>query len=131
MSRQMGLLYVDKQPTSRDVALILNSLADVEHAPPAYWSGEGVFLAYAGIQGSIAGASEEQPYVTAHASITFDGRLDNREELRSLLRLDPGEAPGNAALALAVYMRFGPQGLDRLVGDWSLPSPTKTKTGCY
>ncbi len=50
----------------------------------------------------------------------WDGRLDNRSEL--LLRLSEslqGES-SNAAIARAIYDRWGTNGLVHLIGDWSL-----------
>jgi asparagine synthase (glutamine-hydrolysing) len=54
----------------------------------------------------------------------WDGRLDNRGDLRSRLGSE-GEASSDAptdgaALALAAYERWGVEGLGYLVGDWSL-----------
>lgn len=53
--------------------------------------------------------------------IVWDGRLDNRRDLDFQLpaRLAPGERT-DAHLALDVYERWGVQGLERLIGDWSL-----------
>ena len=50
---------------------------------------------------------------------TFDGRLDNRDELLRLPGIEPNR-PGDAPLALAVFERWGNDGLRRLVGDWAL-----------
>src|SRR5262249_51814481 len=50
----------------------------------------------------------------------FDGRLDNRGELRFLLRDFLYRDTSDAALALAAYERWGVDGLARLIGDWSL-----------
>ena len=50
---------------------------------------------------------------------TFDGRLDNRDELLRLSGIAPDQ-PGDAALALAVFDRWGSDGLRRLVGDWAV-----------
>jgi asparagine synthase (glutamine-hydrolysing) len=56
--------------------------------------------------------------------ISFDGRLDNRADLllglREVLRHHPGDAPSDAALALAAYRKWGADGFIHLIGDWSL-----------
>ena len=54
------------------------------------------------------------------ASITFDGRLDNSEDLLLCLRESLRGETGDAALALAAYEQWGLNGLVRLIGDWSL-----------
>src|SRR5580692_5912246 len=52
--------------------------------------------------------------------LSWDGRLDNRDDL--LLRLNDSlrSATSNAALALAAYQRWGTGGLVHLIGDWSV-----------
>ena len=53
-------------------------------------------------------------------SATFDGRLDNRDALLRLPGMAPMRSSGDARLALAVFERWGAEGLRRLVGDWAL-----------
>lgn len=50
----------------------------------------------------------------------WDGRLDNRDDLLLLLRDRLQDDSSNAALARAVYERYGTEGFVRLIGDWSL-----------
>lgn len=72
---------------------------------------DGVWLGEARTKGTIRSRSG--------LVATFDGRLDNRGDL---LRL-PGiaaEGSQDAPLALAVFERWGREGLGRLVGDWAL-----------
>ena len=49
----------------------------------------------------------------------WDGRLDNRDDLRLRLRDSLRGKSGDAALALAAYERWGTDGLVHLIGDWS------------
>ncbi len=49
--------------------------------------------------------------------LAWEGRLDNRGDLLLRLRESPRT---DAALALAVYERWGTEGLVHLTGDWSL-----------
>jgi len=49
----------------------------------------------------------------------WDGRLDNRDDLRLRLRESLNENSSDAALALAAYERWGTEGLVHLIGDWS------------
>ena len=120
MSLQAGVYYVDERPIFVDeAAMIRNLSADGIHTASS-WSSEGVVLASADFPLFSRGAAGAQRYVTSRAVVSFDGRLDNRDELRLLLRHEPGGVVSDAALALAVYLRFGPDGLDLLIGDWSL-----------
>jgi asparagine synthase (glutamine-hydrolysing) len=51
---------------------------------------------------------------------TFDGRIDNRDELlRRLGTLSP-DGTDDAHLAIAIFERWGVDGLRRILGDWGL-----------
>src|SRR5271166_127816 len=52
--------------------------------------------------------------------LSWDGRLDNRDDLLLRLSDSPRGDTSNAALALAAYERWGTSGFVRLIGDWSL-----------
>jgi asparagine synthase (glutamine-hydrolysing) len=49
----------------------------------------------------------------------WDGRLDNRRDLQAVCGLTRANI-SSAALVLAVYERWGLDGLGRVIGDWSL-----------
>lgn len=51
--------------------------------------------------------------------LTFDGRLDNRASLASVLRPARG-GRSDAEVAAAAYDTWGLAALDRLIGDWAL-----------
>ena len=51
--------------------------------------------------------------------VHWDGRLDNRDNLRLRLRESLTGNSGDDALALAAYERWGIEGLVHLIGDWS------------
>ncbi|WP_296614176.1 asparagine synthase-related protein [Sphingomonas sp.] len=65
---------------------------------------------------------EVQPWHDAESArtICFDGRVDNRDELRALIGsgAPPADAP-DCAIVLAAWQRFGEGLLDRLVGDFA------------
>lgn len=50
----------------------------------------------------------------------WDGRLDNRTDLIPLLADSLRDDSSNTAIALAVYDRWGIDGLVHLIGDWSI-----------
>src|SRR5271165_3058261 len=52
--------------------------------------------------------------------LTWDGRLDNRDDLLMRLRDSLRGDTSNAALVVATYERWGTSGLVHLIGDWSL-----------
>jgi asparagine synthase (glutamine-hydrolysing) len=52
--------------------------------------------------------------------MTWDGRLDNRDDLRLRLEGRLAKDDSDAGIAMAVFERWGLEGLGSLVGDWSL-----------
>lgn len=63
---------------------------------------------------------EAQPVMAAHGNmLSFDGRLDNHEELRKELEL-PCKATPDSEIVLAAFDRWGESCFSRLVGDWAL-----------
>ena len=50
--------------------------------------------------------------------IVLDGRIDNRDEIARLLDL-PRERRSDAAVVLAAYDAWGPEGVSRLLGDFA------------
>lgn len=65
--------------------------------------------------------SESQPYLSPTGRVMmWDGRLDNREELSTMLRRDMHNHPTDVAIVMAVYECWGTKGLERLLGDWAL-----------
>jgi len=120
MSFQAGVFYFDRRPIREcDTKAILDSLAIADYTPPTSWSAPGAFLAQADFP-SLAIAVSPQPYATSFGSITFDGRLDNREDLILVLRDKLRGNDGDPALALATYAQRGGGGFAGLIGDWSL-----------
>lgn len=66
------------------------------------------------------GSSDSGPVACADAGLmlTWDGRLDNGADLA--LRLGHHIPCSDAEIALAIFARWGVEGLESLVGDWSL-----------
>lgn len=64
---------------------------------------------------------ERQPYTFGRGSVlTWDGRLDNRDDLLLTLHRDLDADKTDAALVAAAYERWGLEALPRLIGDWAL-----------
>src|SRR4051812_17772731 len=63
------------------------------------------------------------PQATRRASgvaATWDGRLDNREDLLVQAGLPPSDASSDRDVALATFELCGVDGFRRLVGEWSV-----------
>src|SRR5713101_8421105 len=86
MSSQAGVLYFDdRRIPQSEAGAILRGAACVGCNPPTSYSTEGIFLAHAALELDFESPDVRQPHTAASSAITFDGRLDNREDL--LLRL--------------------------------------------
>ena len=100
-------------------------LAPISHRGPDgmdVWIEGSVGLGSALLKVVPESKGEVQPYVhTSGAVLVFDGRLDNRAELLSVLRgasdVD-GHAP-DPALVMACYERYGELFVRRLCGDFA------------
>lgn len=65
--------------------------------------------------------SEVQPHVSiSGAVITWDGRLDNREELMDQIGREVSAASSDLAIVAAAYERWGTNSFAKLIGDWAL-----------
>ncbi len=65
--------------------------------------------------------AEKQPLVQPGGLIlTWDGRLDNREELINLLRDELQDDRTDAAIVIAAYRTWGITFLSRIIGDFAL-----------
>src|SRR5215213_857592 len=64
---------------------------------------------------------EVQPVVTSEGHLlTWNGRLDNREDLIRQLKLSRTNAIADPAIVLAAYLKWEKECLNRLVGDFCL-----------
>jgi len=119
MNLQAGFFDFNKRPVPvEQIGAILHSLRVPGHAEPGLWKSDEACLAYADFALRLA-APSPQPYAIGRAAITFDGRLDNRDDLRLILGDASRGDSSDPALALAAYQKYGLDGLVRLIGDWS------------
>lgn len=64
---------------------------------------------------------ERQPLVDARGLVsTWDGRIDNREDLALQLRETPPANFSDAAYAHAAFARWGADAFSRLLGEWAI-----------
>ncbi len=82
---------------------------------------KSIGMAYRAFHTNKESRLEVQPLVSHNKHVlTWDGRLDNREELISLLRDDLHGDNTDIALVLAAYLKWGVDCLPRLIGDFAL-----------
>ncbi len=64
---------------------------------------------------------ETQPLLSSRGDILcWDGRLDNREELISILREELDGDHTDVAIVMAAYLKWGIGFLPRIIGDFAL-----------
>jgi asparagine synthase (glutamine-hydrolysing) len=63
---------------------------------------------------------ETQPLVRNGCILTWDGRLDNREEIRAKVSHLSDEVPTDIDLVFASYQTWGARCFAELIGDWAL-----------
>ncbi|MPZ17585.1 MAG: hypothetical protein GEV06_06710 [Luteitalea sp.] len=121
MAALAGSLFFDRRPTENECSSLVAALQPMTpdgvsvHAEPGLVMVHGAFDVWAGER------SAQQPARSSSGLVmTWDGRLDNRDDL--LLRLSGrlGNDASDDAIALSTFERWGVEGLRLLIGDWSL-----------
>jgi asparagine synthase (glutamine-hydrolysing) len=70
---------------------------------------------------NLESRSEKQPLVQADGlMLSWDGRLDNREELIALLRCELRDDLSDSSIVAAAYKKWGIDFLGRIIGDFAL-----------
>ena len=124
MSGIAGIRNLDGRPVER--ALLHKLTAALAHRGPdgiRYWSDGPVGFAHLMLHTTPESLREHQPLRHAHSglSLTLDGRVDNREELRAALE-SKGCAPHadtDADLVLRAYECWGEDCPGRIIGDFA------------
>src|SRR5260370_20024573 len=122
MSIQAGIWNVDEEPINRE-SLFRISKNIAEYGP----DGETTFIdgsigvVYRPLHTTSESRLEQQLYRSFDGVvITWDGRLDNRDELISQLLHVLKEDKTDVAIVAAAFDRWGTDCFARLVGDWGL-----------
>jgi asparagine synthase (glutamine-hydrolysing) len=120
MSTLAGIYYFDQRPISApDEARVRRALGDFDRQPIHCFRSQGLIM---GVAGSHFGSSEDDIFSRSpDGSVsTWDGRLDNHEDLRPGSGCDFPPPSASSGLAVKAYQSKGAAGFRGLVGDWSL-----------
>jgi asparagine synthase (glutamine-hydrolysing) len=122
MSAQAGVFYTDRRPIPPEVAQRIDAaLADFGPDGGGSRLEPGLLMLSRALHITPEDEREEQPLVSpAGRVLTWDGRLDNRDDLLLQFHRELGVEATDGALALAAFERWGVDGFARLIGDWSL-----------
>src|SRR5271166_3794110 len=108
-----------------DPALLVQMTQFMEHRGPdgeQHWTQGSIALGHRALNttyqnGSALGLLSD---ATAGLCLTFDGRIDNRDELRSVLELGASrDDAGDEHLVLAAYRKWGEECPAHLLGDFA------------
>jgi asparagine synthase (glutamine-hydrolysing) len=122
MSSLAGIFYFDERPVSPDIEQqMLRTLNMLDSDTRGSHTEAGLVMAHASTWIDAISGLERQPYVSPRGNIlSFDGRLDNRDDLLLMTRGHLRVETTDCSLALSAYEAWGLEGLVRLVGDWSI-----------
>lgn len=121
MSVQAGICHFDHRPVDQDFLQTLGRRA-ADYGPDgeSIYCDPGLGMLYRPLQTTPESVAERQPYSFSCGSrITWDGRLDNRNELMRLLPALPASEPTDLAVVAAAFERWGIDCFPRLSGDWA------------
>src|SRR5215216_7378871 len=81
---------------------------------------DSIGMVYRAFHTNVESRSERQPAVQRGCVLAWDGRLDNREELITLLRNELGDDHSDSAIVLTAYRKWDGDFLQRIIGDFAL-----------
>src|ERR1039458_7787983 len=122
MSVQAGILNFDGRPIDRKIlADISESLKRQGPDGESCHVDGSVALLYRPFHTTAESRQEKQPYFSKQDFVlTWDGRLDNRDELIPELRSDLEADPTDVAVVAAAFDRWETDCFRRIVGDWAV-----------
>jgi asparagine synthase (glutamine-hydrolysing) len=122
MSVQAGIWNFDGKPV--DPNLIAGFNASLKQEGPdgeSCWTDGAIVLLYRPFHTTAESRREKQPYITQRGFVvTWDGRLDNRDELTIEFRDYLDGDPTDVALIGAAFDRWETDCFSRVVGDWAV-----------
>ena len=109
MSALGGIYFFDNRPVDRDFLISLGGKLSSHGADGGSEVVSGsIGIVYRAFHTNCQSRVENQPFVSREGQIlAWDGRLDNREEIISLLDDELGEDQTDAAIVMALYLRLG------------------------
>jgi asparagine synthase (glutamine-hydrolysing) len=122
MSAICGIYHLDGQPAARETIAAMS--AALAHRGPdreGLWSRGELALGHRLLITTPESAAEAQPLVRSQPDLALvaDARIDNRDDLLSVLRVQGGRGATDSDIILAAYERWGQRCVDHLVGDFA------------
>jgi asparagine synthase (glutamine-hydrolysing) len=113
--------FEGEPPESQYVDKVRSALALYSPDDHHVYSSGGVSILYDAFHTTRQSRLEYQPFVTRTGCVvTWDGRLDNREQLIAQLNDSLSTESADVSIVAAAYDRWETQCFEKLVGDWAL-----------
>ncbi len=121
MSVQAGIWNFDGRPVDRKLIEHLSeSLTQQGPDGESRYVDGSVALLYRPFHTTAESRREKQPYISYPGFVvTWDGRLDNRDDLIADLRSSLEAEPTDVAIVAAAFDRWDTDCFRRIVGDWA------------
>jgi asparagine synthase (glutamine-hydrolysing) len=121
MKLQLGLLHLDQRPaTPHDSERLLGQFGERSAETAGEIADNSLLMVYRGDRIAPEEDSEIQPLRLGPYILTWDGRLDNREELAERVGLRNLESVSDPAIVLKAYELLGDRVFAELVGEFAL-----------
>lgn len=120
MSAQFGWCHFDGKPVEQtEMQRVRKTIAPYGPDGIRCHGGQNLRIFYAAFETGDSSFCAPQPFVSESGNVvTFDGRLDNREDLRDLEGLRRGAA--DVEIIAAAFEMWGIDCLCKLIGDWAM-----------
>ncbi len=121
MKLQFGILYRDERVADRqDLDTLLGEYATWNAETSGQFFHGPLLMGYRGDKITWEEDSETQPFTLGPYTITFDGRLDNREDIAARVGLTADRNLPDPTLILQAYEKYGDSLLPDLIGEFAL-----------
>jgi len=122
MSVQFGRWnFAGETPALEYVEKVSASIAPYGPDSSGSYSRSGICILYRGFHTTKETRREKQPHICpSGAVLTWDGRLDNRDELIAEWRSSLGSDDTDVAIVAAAFETWGTDCFAKLIGDWAL-----------
>jgi asparagine synthase (glutamine-hydrolysing) len=119
---QAGVWNFDGKPVDPGLITDLDvSLKPLGPDGKRHWSESSIALLYRPFHTTAESRRERQPYMSRKGFVlTWDGRIDNRDELAQEFRSCLGADPTDVALMAEAFDRWETGCFRRIVGDWAV-----------
>jgi asparagine synthase (glutamine-hydrolysing) len=121
MTAHAGTLFFDGRPTVDAIVTLRDYVEAASSGGASVYAGAGIAMACGATSvWSDTASSRQLAASQAGCVATWDGRLDNRDDLLARLADWRIRNVSDATIALAVFERWGSDGFRALVGEWSM-----------